>query len=117
MKDTTNNSSGNASLRTAKQAKQDEFYTQLNDISNELRHYRAHFAGKTVLCNCDDPFESNFFKFFALVFNDWKIKKLICTCWDGSPIAEKELVLFEDEVKDENGRSRIAYKIELTEVN
>lgn len=50
------------SLGRAKDAKQDEFYTQLADIENELRHYRPHFKGKTVLCNCDDPYESNFFK-------------------------------------------------------
>ncbi|MCD8295550.1 MAG: adenine-specific methyltransferase EcoRI family protein [Clostridia bacterium] len=116
MKTKTNKEGGNTSLNTSKQQKQDEFYTQLSDISDELRHYKTHFAGKTVLCNCDDPYESNFFKFFALVFNDWNIKKLICTCWDGSPIAQQDLVLFEDEVKDEKGRSRIAYKIELTEV-
>ncbi|MCD8313456.1 MAG: adenine-specific methyltransferase EcoRI family protein [Bacteroidales bacterium] len=106
----------NAALAKAKQDKQDEFYTQLDDIANELKHYKEHFAGKIVLCNCDDPYESNFFKYFALVFNEWKIKKLICTCWDGSPIAQQDLVLFDDEKKDEDGRSRIAYKIELTEV-
>lgn len=53
----------NAALGKAKDAKQDEFYTQLADIENELRHYRPHFKGKTILCNCDDPYESNFFKF------------------------------------------------------
>ena len=56
---------GNASLNKANLAKQDEFYTQLTDIEKELRHYRKHFKGKTILCNCDDPFESNFFKYFA----------------------------------------------------
>ena len=52
----------NKLLNTAKTAKKDEFYTQLSDIENELRHYRPHFKGKTVLCNCDDPRVSNFFK-------------------------------------------------------
>jgi hypothetical protein len=61
------------SLGRAKDAKQDEFYTQLADIENELRHYRPHFKGKTVLCNCDDPYESNFFKYFALNFNKLKL--------------------------------------------
>jgi len=50
----------NTTLSSAKKAKQDEFYTQLSDIENELRHYRAHFKGKSVLCNCDDPYESHF---------------------------------------------------------
>lgn len=54
-------SSGNRTLASAKAAKQDEFYTQLSDIANELKHYKDHFKGKVVLCNCDDPFESNFF--------------------------------------------------------
>lgn len=76
----------NAALGKAKDAKQDEFYTQLADIENELRHYRPHFKGKTILCNCDDPYESNFFKYFALNFNKLKLKKLIATCYAGSPI-------------------------------
>lgn len=58
-----------ANLGAAKNAKQDEFYTQLSDIEKEMRHYRRHFKDKTILCNCDDPFESNFFKFFVLNFN------------------------------------------------
>ena len=55
----------NAALTEAKRAKKDEFYTQRVDIENELRHYRAHFIGKVVLCNCDDPRQSEFFKYFA----------------------------------------------------
>ena len=82
---------GNASLNKANIAKQDEFYTQLTDIEKELRHYRKHFKGKTVLCNCDDPFESNFFKYFALNFNRLGLKKLIATCYAGSPIANRQL--------------------------
>ena len=60
---------GNKSLGEAKKQKKDEFYTQLSDINAELRHYTQHFAGKVVFCNCDDPYESNFFKYFAANFN------------------------------------------------
>lgn len=69
----------NANLHTAKKEKNDEFYTQLTDIEKELKHYKAHFEGKTVFCNCDDPAESNFWKFFHLKFSDFKLKKLIST--------------------------------------
>lgn len=79
---------GNANLSAAKRAKNDEFYTQLTDIEKELRHYRKHFKDKTVLCNCDDPFESNFFKYFVLNFNRLGLKKLITTCYEGSAVAE-----------------------------
>lgn len=78
----------NSNLSAAKRAKNDEFYTQLTDIEKELRHYREHFRGATVLCNCDDPFESNFFKFFVLNFNRLGLKKLIATCYEGSAVAE-----------------------------
>ena len=76
----------NENLGSAKVAKKDEFYTQLTDIEKELRYYTRHFAGKTVLCNCDDPFESNFFKYFVLNFKRLGLKKLIATCYTGSPI-------------------------------
>lgn len=69
----------NKALSNANRAKKDEFYTQLSDIENELRHYRHHFRRKTILCNCDDPYESNFFKYFAMNFNFFGLKKLICT--------------------------------------
>ena len=59
---------GNKSLHAANRAKQDEFYTQLPDIEKELKHYRKHFRGKTVYCNCDDPTISNFFQYFHLNF-------------------------------------------------
>ena len=72
---------GNSNLNSAKTARKDEFYTQLTDIEKEMRYYRKHFQGKTVLCNCDDPFESNFFKYFALNFNRLGLKKLIATCY------------------------------------
>lgn len=101
---------GNKNLGAAKNAKKDEFYTQLVDIANELKHYRKHFEGKVVLCNCDDPYESNFFKFFASKFNSWGLKKLICTCYNGSSVAGTDL-FFSDFQPERN-----AYKIELTEV-
>lgn len=88
-------SGGNSSLQAAAKAKKDEFYTQLADIENELRHYRPHFKDKTVLCNCDDPFESNFFKYFVLNFNRLGLKELIATCYTGSPIANRQLSLYE----------------------
>ncbi len=104
----------NRNLNAAKEAKKDEFYTQLPDIENELRHYKEHFRGKTVLCNCDDPYESNFFKYFALNFNSLGLKKLMATCYDGSPIMGQELQLFTFD--DEGEDKRIAYKVEITEV-
>lgn len=83
----------NKNLNAAKVAKKDEFYTQLSDIERELQHYWQHFRGKVVLCNCDDPYESNFFKYFALRFNQLGLKKLICTCYNGSPVTGNELML------------------------
>lgn len=85
----------NTSLNAAAKAKKDEFYTQLTDIEKEMRHYRKHFKGKTVLCNCDDPFESDFFKFFVLKFKSLGLKKLICTCYAGSPISHSQMSLFD----------------------
>ena len=72
---------GNSTLHSAQKAKEDEFYTQLSDIEAELRHYKEHFQGKTVLCNCDDPFVSNFFHYFAYNFEALGLKKLITTCY------------------------------------
>ena len=86
---------GNKNLNSAKTARKDEFYTQLTDIEKEMRYYKRHFKGKTVLCNCDDPFESNFFKYFVLNFNRLGLKKLIATCYTGSPIANKQLSIFD----------------------
>jgi hypothetical protein len=82
---------GNKGLRSANKAKKDEFYTQLSDIEKELRHYKNEFHGKVVFCNCDDPFESNFFKYFAMNFNSLGLKKLIATCYATSPVIGKEL--------------------------
>ena len=104
----------NKNLNAAKAAKKDEFYTQMTDIERELQHYWKHFRDKVVLCNCDDPYESNFFKYFALRFNQLGLKKLICTCYNGSPIQGNELLLDFGE-EDEKPR-KPAYKVEITEV-
>ena len=71
----------NLNLRKASTAKKDEFYTQLSDIENELKHYKKHFKGKVVLCNCDDPRISNFFHYFSYNFELLGLKKLIATCY------------------------------------
>jgi hypothetical protein len=71
----------NSNLHMSRADVTDEFYTQLSTIEDELRHYRKYFKNKTVLCNCDDPYESNFFKYFALNFNVLGLKKLITTCY------------------------------------
>ena len=71
----------NRNLREAKRQKNDDFYTQLPDIENELKHYKKHFAGKVVYCNCDDPKISNFYKYFSLNFEALGLKKLITTCY------------------------------------
>ena len=104
----------NKNLNSAKKAKKDEFYTQLSDIERELQHYWTHFGGKVVLCNCDDPYESNFFKYFALRFNQLGLKKLICTCYNGSPVQGSELVIHFDDFDSEP--KKVAYKVEITEV-
>lgn len=78
-------------LVNAKTAKKNEFYTQLADIEREVRHYKRHFKNKVVLCNCDDPFESNFFKYFVLNFNRLGLKRLIATCYSNSPIRGRQL--------------------------
>lgn len=90
----------NVKLNKAHSKKNDEFYTRLDDIEKELFYYKNHFEGKVVFCNCDDPYESNFFKFFALNFNWFKLKKLIATCYDGSPITGVELPLWEEDNKN-----------------
>lgn len=106
---------GNANLTSAKRAKNDEFYTRMPDIENELRHYSEHFKGRTVLCNCDDPYESNFFRYFSLNFNHLGLKKLMATSYCGSPIAgaEYQPSLFGDEP---DAPSRHAYKAIVTHV-
>lgn len=105
----------NKLLSKAKDAKKDEFYTQLTDIEKEMRYYRKHFRDKIILCNCDDPFESNFFKYFVLNFNRLGLKKLIATCYTGSPIANQQLSLF-DVIKDTNENTNKPYKAIVTKV-
>jgi len=107
---------GNTNLGAAKTARKDEFYTQLSDIEKELRHYKQHFKDKTVLCNCDDPFESNFFKYFVLNFNRLGLKKLIATCYTGSPIAGQQLSLFEVLGDIEKENTNKPYKAIVTTV-
>ncbi|MCY3910820.1 MAG: adenine-specific methyltransferase EcoRI family protein [bacterium] len=101
----------NRALHRARKAEQDEFYTQLVDIENELRHYKGHFKGKVVYCNCDDPYESNFFKYFAVNFDALGLERLIATSYTGSPIAGEQLVL--GHIETEGGRPR-PHKIEMT---
>ena len=76
----------NAALTAAKRAKKDEFYTQRVDIENELRHYKAHFKDKVVLCNCDDPRQSEFFKYFVENFEKLGLKRLIATCYKSQDV-------------------------------
>lgn len=71
----------NASLHRAKGAREDEFYTQLSDVENEVKHYKKHFKGKVVYCNCDDPRFSAFFHYFSYNFEKLGLKKLIATCY------------------------------------
>ena len=119
---------GNSNLNDSARNKQDEFYTQLSLIESELKYYRNHFRGKTVLCNCDDPYESNFFKYFAMNFNALGLKKLITTCYATSPVTGAEFEYYvrkggqlsfiptedSDAVREEDGRK--PYKVEITEV-
>lgn len=115
----------NKNLNRASVAKKDEFYTQLSDIEKEMRFYKDYFRGKTIFCNCDDPFESNFFKYFAMNFNSLGLKKIIATSYASSPIVYTQLSFIGDpevvaidypnkpykvvltEVKDQNGDGRI----------
>lgn len=112
----------NTTLQSAKKQKNDEFYTQLGDIEDELRHYREQFRGKVVYCNCDDPFESNFFKYFAANFNALGLKSLITTSYKPSPIANTQLVLqgigVEENKVSQKGRKKMtANKFIINEVH
>ena len=101
---------GNTSknLNIAKKNKSDEFYTQLSDIENELRHYKHHFKNKVVYCNCDDPRVSNFFNYFALNFETLGLKKLITTCyknheWNLFSSGNSEQAVYLEYEGDKNG--------------
>lgn len=102
----------------AKKNKADEFYTQLPDIEAEMRHYKEQFRDKVIFCNCDDPYESNFFKYFAMNFNYLGLKKLMATSYTESPVAAQQLSLFEvNNLSLKSSDGRHPYKIEITEVN
>lgn len=85
----------NSTLNAAKDAKHDDYYTRYDDIQQELNHYVEHFKGKTVLCNCDDPYESNFCKFFLKNFNYLGLKRLICTSYETSPVIGTQMTLMD----------------------
>ena len=103
-------------LLAAKKAKKSEFYTRLEDIELEMKNYREYFKDKVILCNCDDPYESNFFKYFAMSFNYLGIKKLIATCHATSPIVYTQLSLFNTAEVVAMDNAKRPYKIEITEV-
>jgi len=105
----------NKGLRNANRTKNDEFYTQLSDIEKELKHYKDQFKDKVVYCNADDPFESNFFKYFASNFNVLKLKKLIVTSYFPSPITGTQLSLF-DIAGLKTVKKKEPMKIEINEV-
>ena len=109
------NISSNKNLRSASKAKRDEFYTQLSDIEKELKHYKNEFKDKVVYCNADDPFESNFFKYFASNFNALRLKKLVAISYVGSPVVGGQLSLFE--IKGlKTKKEKEPFKIEINEV-
>ena len=97
----------NENLHKAKEAKSDEFYTLLETVEAELMHYRPHFKGKVVLCNCDDPAESNFFRYFALNFSFLGLKKLIATHYEPNG---HSYALIVDSALDVNGDGKIDIK-------
>ncbi|MEE0917437.1 MAG: adenine-specific methyltransferase EcoRI family protein [Bacteroidales bacterium] len=102
----------NDNLHKAKRAKADEFYTQLSDIENECKHYWEHFKGKTILCNCDDPRVSNFFRYFSLKFEDLGLKKLIATCYKSNQIEmfsqqNTERAVYIEYYGDKNGNRQV----------
>lgn len=98
----------NRNLQKAKSSKQDEFYTQLSDIEKELKHYKGHFAGKVVYCNCDDPRVSNFFHYFSHNFEKLGLKKLITTCYKNQEMDlfsrnDSERAIYLEYCGDKNG--------------
>lgn len=102
--------SSNTNLHKAKNVKNDEFYTQLSDIENELRHYKDHFRDKVVYCNCDDPRVSNFFHYFSYNFEHLGLKKLIATCYKNQDVDlfsthNSEQAVYLEYTGDKNGNS------------
>ena len=108
--------STSSALNSAKKAKNDEFYTQMPDIAREVSRYASQLQGKTIFCNCDVPYESNFFRYFVLNFNVLGLKKLIATCYVGSPVAKTKLSLFDHEPV-ENQTTGSPRQIEIAEVD
>ena len=113
----------NNNLTNAKRAKNDEFYTQFSDIQKEIEAYLEYnpnvFRGKVVYCNCDDPYESNFFRYFVLNFNKLGLKQLFTTSYKPSPIANTQIELFGDDktLTKSKGRPKIsANKFIINEV-
>ena len=100
--------SKNTNLHQAKSARCDEFFTKKECIEAEIKYYWNHFKGKIVYCNCDDPYESEFFKYFMIRFEMLGLKGLYATCYEGSQMSQHQLQLFEDE--EYKG---IPYKIEI----
>ena len=98
----------NDNLHKAKTAKNDEFYTTKESIETELKHYWDHFRGKIIYCNCDDPYESEFFKYFMIRFNLLGLKGLYATCYEGSQVSQHQLQVFDD-----NDYKGTPYKIEI----
>ena len=120
---------GNSNLKDSIRQRQDEFYTQLSLIESELKHYKPHFKGKIIFCNCDDPYESNFFKYFAMNFNSLGLKKLITTCYATSPVIGEEMQFFVDKggqlsfieqpgsvAVEKDSKEKRPYEVEITEV-
>lgn len=101
----------NAYLQNAKRNKNDEFYTTYGTIEKEILNYSSEFQGKTVFCNCDDPYESNFVKFFIKHFNDFALKRLLCISYSNSPVAGTQLSLFKS--NDSLGHGQL---LDITEV-
>ena len=99
----------NSNFHRAAKVKNDEFYTLLLDIEKEIRHYKDQFRNKIVYCNCDDPFESNFFKYFAANFKALGLKRLIATSYKPSPVANTQLGLFGDDksLEPKKGRPKV----------
>src|SRR3989344_2295647 len=95
--------SSNKNLHSAGKAKKDEFYTQLVDIEKELKHYKEQFRGKVVFCNCDDPKESNFVKYFSRNFEYLGLKKLIATHYKDANLFTRELPYKLEYTGDKNG--------------
>ncbi len=111
-------------LTNARKAKNDEFYTQFSDIQKEIERYLEYdsetFKGKVVYCNCDDPFESNFFRYFTLNFNRLGLKQLITTSYRPSPVANTQLQLFGSDISvpKSKGRPKVtANKFIINEVH